>query len=1297
MKAIGPYRILEPLGKGGMGVVWRAEHNETGAVVALKTVRVPDEAQLQSIRREIHALARLRHPGIVRIVDEGLNDGLPWYAMDLLEGQTLRLWWRELQPSEGPQEGHPVNAATATQGGNPAETASLALPSRAVASAPASVPDATPGNGNTRSGTPRAVSLDQLRTRVLSIIRRLCAPLAYLHGEGLVHRDLKPENVLVSSAGVPVLMDFGLAACFGGPLSREALEVDLGISGTLSYMAPEQARGERLDARADLYALGCILYEGLTGRTPFTGLGQREMLAAHISAQPLPPSKLANGLPPELDDLVMRLLSKEPRHRLGHAEDVGAALGRLGAADDEVAAAGPRGRAYLYRAGMTGRDSPLAALRERVRLAERGRGGLVLLGGESGVGKTRLVVELGREAVNQGVAVLVGECTEGNLESGGGLRPPLEPLRPPLRQIGDRCRERGADETELVFGARGRVLAEVEPSLADLPGQSDHPPLPALDPEAARLRLLMSLADTLAAAAEDEPLLLVLDDLQWADGLTLDLLGLLCRSERLASQALLVLGTYRSEETTDALERLKSAGAVQRLDLARLDETAVASIVGDMLAMQPPPPVFSRFLARHSEGNPFFVAEYLRLAVDQGLLARNGAGQWQIGAIQPESLEAACDSLPLPGSLVDVVRRRVEGLSENALRLVERLAVIGREGPIRLVSEAAGLQETALLEAIEELLRRHVLEEPQPGTLRFAHDRIREVVYGRIDKGRRPDLHRIVAESIEARYGSELDAYLTELAQHWRTADRPDKALVYLERAGERALSASANEEATRLFRTALELTDGSGQAPRAAASPYRRACWQRRLGDALSLAGRHRESRQHLVEAFAVLGRPLPTTPGRVAVRLLGQLPRLLLRPWRKREIAAARTPAQETALEAYRACERLQQVDYFLGDLPSSFLLAAYGATLAERNRLGPETARAYAVLGLGTSFMPLRFVAGAYFRRALQLARRTEDSGALATVLLLRGLYLAGSGALEEAVRSLEEAAHLTSQLGDRRQTAEAMGLKGLVHSLQGGFDKALAVSERLLAEARQMDDLQMQTAAALCQVGCLLRLGRLSEAVCRGSALVPLLAEDQTDDDKLAAQAMLALLELRQGRAPRALELAREAVQLATRVQPSGAPGVMTSGTLAQVCLDLRALQAQSVVQANDVGPLAVQACTSLRRQARVAPLGLPWSWYCDGRLLCLHGHRKRACRFWQRALTRAGQFGLSHLEGCLHLELGRHGPDPQQDAHLRQAREIFARLGTLPDLRRAEELLAARTGTPTEGESAHRRETPGSAR
>ena len=217
---IGDFEILDDVGAGGMAVVYRARHADTGRIVALKTVRVPDEAMVRGIRREVRALARIRHPGIVEVVAEGLHSGLPWYAMELLSGHTLRAW-----------------------------SAGVDQPTNVIDGAMTEV-DPLKAEGKVQKTN--AQRAQPVRT-ILTVMRQLCDPLAFLHGEGIVHQDLKPENVFIRENGTPVLVDFGVVRSFTGRVSRDSIDPEMNESaGTINYMAPEQIEGLLVDARADL-------------------------------------------------------------------------------------------------------------------------------------------------------------------------------------------------------------------------------------------------------------------------------------------------------------------------------------------------------------------------------------------------------------------------------------------------------------------------------------------------------------------------------------------------------------------------------------------------------------------------------------------------------------------------------------------------------------------------------------------------------------------------------------------------------------------------------------------------------------------------------------------------------------------------------------------------------------------------------------------------------------------------------------------------------------------------------------
>ncbi|MEC9400046.1 MAG: serine/threonine-protein kinase, partial [Myxococcota bacterium] len=312
----GPYTLLHKLGEGGMGTVWLARHGSSGALAALKTLSTPDARLLHRFRREIRLLRHLDHPGVVELLDEGVEaDGTPWYVMRLLKGKPL-LWHlreiaeevgdaRPLQPHEQPPSKPSTHILTDHWTSRLAEIDTLAQvpPTQEVLTSRAPTPKFEGYTSRASSSLGFATTLaailaasesepprgGELRVEEdekppeggrlgwgerqidepLRWLRQLCETLAHVHGEGIVHCDLKPENIVITEDGDAILVDFGIAERFGARVSHEVLEAAGVQAGTPHYISPEQIRGEPVDARTDLYALGCILYEILIGKPPF--------------------------------------------------------------------------------------------------------------------------------------------------------------------------------------------------------------------------------------------------------------------------------------------------------------------------------------------------------------------------------------------------------------------------------------------------------------------------------------------------------------------------------------------------------------------------------------------------------------------------------------------------------------------------------------------------------------------------------------------------------------------------------------------------------------------------------------------------------------------------------------------------------------------------------------------------------------------------------------------------------------------------------------------------------------------
>ena len=447
-------------------------------------------------------------------------------------------------------------------------------------------------------------------------------------------------------------------------------------------------------------------------------------------------------------------------------------------------------------APLVGRARELNALLHGLKQVLAGRGGLFLLAGEPGIGKSRLSDELAHHARARGAEVLFGRCWE------AGGAPAYWPWVQALRA---HVRDRDPDALRLELGTGAAEVAQLLPELRELFGDLSDPA--SLNPEAARFRLFEKLASFLVRAAGSQPLVLVLDDLHAADEPSLLLLQFV--AGQLQEAPLLIVGADRDVEVepdtplASVVADLLRERVTHVLALAGLSEAEVAQMIESSAGMQPPQ-LSVAAIHHRTEGNPLFVGELVRLLSSEGRLTR--------------ATEAASESLPIPPSVREVIGRRLRLLPEDSRRILALAAVLGREFEFGALGHLSGLSEEQLLDVLEEAIRVHVLAEvpAAPDRLRFAHALIRDTLYGELGGLRRLRLHREVGEALEAFYGEDREPHLAELAHHFQSAGAAGnaaKAIQYARAAGDRAVRLLAFEEAVRLYGMALDALGRDGAA----------------------------------------------------------------------------------------------------------------------------------------------------------------------------------------------------------------------------------------------------------------------------------------------------------------------------------------------------------------------------------------------------------------------------------------------------------------------------------------------------
>ena len=762
------YQILGPLGHGGMGTVFRALDREHGRTVALKTVDSTD-----------------------------LGD---WFL------DALRHEFRVLSALRHPNVVEVYDfGVVRPEGAEPAQgyfTEEL-LEGREFA----------------------AAFRDRPPEEWLAATIQVCRALEFLHSRGYVHGDIKPSNILVLPGGQVKLVDLGLASEIRARGSGE-------IRGTPAYLAPECFRGGTVDGRADLYALGVMLYEQATGRPPFRAGSPRGWMKCHCT-DPAPPFPPGGSTPPFVEHLVFRLLEKDPRARFFRANDVLEAINRgLGVRHPAETAATLEGR--IYSVDWVGRREVLTRLVETLLRVVAPRTGpqpaeLLLIEGEPGMGKSRCLRELAWRAQLEGVTALrigfrgVGHAAE------------QQPLR---RVCGLLARGLPADAARRPAWVQG-YEAFLESLERPAPGEG-------ADPDKAR----PFMAGLVARAAAEVPLVLLLDDVDLAPEAALkDLIALACAAGAQAGDGpcrllLCAASGGAGPEVPDAgapaqrlLASLRALPGIESLVLPPLTQAESEQLGAGVLGLEGVPAEFAAWLHRASGGVPFWAEETLRTEVTRGRLSVGERIERWASPPEPERSERGEASRAL--SLLDDVAR---AFSPEEAKVAEALAVLGRPGSRSLLQAVAGLAVGPLRAAAERMTAHgHLRLEGEEGAgdaLWFARGALARRLYGRIEPGRRAELHRRAAAAgehgphpwpqreravhlalggardretsfwleaaVEARGAGDVTGAETILVHLLSLAERPDRVQAYRPLAGLR-IAQSRIDEADALGREMVE------------------------------------------------------------------------------------------------------------------------------------------------------------------------------------------------------------------------------------------------------------------------------------------------------------------------------------------------------------------------------------------------------------------------------------------------------------------------------------------------------------
>jgi DNA-binding CsgD family transcriptional regulator len=896
---------------------------------------------------------------------------------------------------------------------------------------------------------------------------------------------------------------------------------------------------------------------------------------------------------------------------------------------------------------LIGRQRELASLWHHFEIAVGGRTRIALVAGEPGIGKTRLLELVAARAERAGAVVLRGGASDAE-----GMPPYL----PFLEALGQHIRTVSPDELREQTGPLASILATILPELTlrlgELPASY---PLPA---EQARLRLYEAVDTFLAAIAATHPLLLILDDLQWADPASLDVLCYVARHQ--PAGRLLILGAYREGEVEQnpalgrAIAELNRLRVLSTITVGPLAADEVAALAAGYLGA-PLEPAAGRPLFTHSEGNPFFAEELLRVWLETGALIEPADDHTGHAYTLTTSVDPT-----LPPSIVDAVRQRLSRLSALVVELLRTAAIIGRTFDMALLAEVTGLELETVEERLREAARARLIRPGVAGAFTFSHDKIRESLYEEVTTVRRRRLHGFIGRALEADSGPASPQRLAELAFHFaRSGDRA-RGATHARRAAEHAMHTYAPDEAMAHYRTTLSLVDG--------ADP-RRGDLLLGLGEAAILAGAEGEAVAAFEAArtwFDQVGDPVAAAR---AAQRLGQA------WWRQESIHQARAAFEDAlALLEHHPGPELVSV---LSDLGS--LLAA---SLHQQ------------AMGI------------AYGRQALELARRLADQRLLAAASRTLGNLLARSNDLAAGISLLERALALATAADDPLEAAECCACLTSAYFWQGALRRSRDVAMRRLAFARRCHD-PYQLRHVYSWLAFLSTFqGRWSEAeqlLDQGQAIVERLVSPEPLAFLHSVRGILAYMRGEHAAAERKLQ---EAMAIFREIGPGMlvwylgclglAQAAQGNGAEAHACMDevetlLAALPEATMPTADPLAYLTTTALTlgDRARLARYEPKlaafrGQFHDWLVDrllGEVATLHGEWAAARVHLEAAEATARREELPGelartLEAQATLILAQQGRAGTAGAGelLEQALGLFQRLGNDSEARRLRERL-----------------------
>jgi len=705
-----------------------------------------------------------------------------------------------------------------------------------------------------------------------------------------------------------------------------------------------------------------------------------------------------------------------------------------------------------------GREKALKTVRDAMYDSIDGKGKLVLISGEAGIGKTRLVEELLQHSKSENVLVLMGKCF---FREGG------DPYLPFVEAINDYVRQQKEQEKEVAIPAelggmisRDSARANMPMGLIGISGDADEvaevKPT-KVDVTLERERMFETVYKFFSDISKKQPLIFFLDDMHWADNATLQLLYYLARSIR--ESRVLILGAYRSEEIessaeahplTETLQRMTRERLVQRITLERMSLDDTAKIIDSMFEREMPKNL-AEHLYKDTEGNPYFIEEVVKSLVESG-------------AIDPNAKDSEIDvaKMKIPSSVTDLISRRIEQLAEDTRKVLDYASVIGNEFNYYVLLSTTGSEEEVMVESLDKLLDLKLIkEDPTTGgeNYMFTHNMNREVIYQNLSRAKRRLMHKKVAKSLEDVYKGREDTVIYSLAYHYSQAADLEKAIDYNLKAGEKAMSIFAFTEALNYYKRALE---GIGTREIDEKSVDKEVNILNRIGEIYAIQGDWRSALKHHYEAIRLCEGNSPQKS--MAYRLIGMI-EMERAEWKIAIDSCEKALKISEAIQDYSgmsdAFSGLAWISWKIGDHEKTLIYANKSIENAKRIKNESMVAKAY--IDIGNSYNELLSnydMALEYYENALRILQRDmTDLNQLARAYNNIGDVFMKKNEYEKAIEYFKKCLDISTKTGDIRFKAFGTANIGECLIRMGEGDKAKPYLDESLKMFEKSDNRYM----------------------------------------------------------------------------------------------------------------------------------------------------------------------------------------------------------------------------------------------